>query len=304
MSLPTAITLKEIGILEISGPGASELLQGQLTIDVEKISPDNSQHGAICNIKGRVISSFVISQSLTREKEFWLIVSKDLIDKTITTLKKYAPFYDVSIQNISSNWTIEGIDKLNMESFFKKAELQTQKNTLRQNNLLAIRSLNKAYLIVYNELDKVNTKAADSPKIWDNLNISALNSEVCLETSEVYTPHELNYHLNGRIDFEKGCYTGQEIVARMNYRAKSLPQNYYATSFDVNLKLNMTITQRVDKTNTVKPSKLGSIININVSDNKSHILVSMKESVFLQSHLELDEELVVKETGSNIQLKK
>ena len=39
-----------------------------------------------------------------------------------------------------------------------------------------------------------------------------------------FTPHELGYHLTSRIDFEKGCYTGQEIVARMHYRAKKLPE--------------------------------------------------------------------------------
>jgi folate-binding Fe-S cluster repair protein YgfZ len=46
----------------------------------------------------------------------------------------------------------------------------------------------------------------------------------------MFTPHELGYHLSSRVDFEKGCYTGQEIVARMHYRAKKLPSLLVKTS--------------------------------------------------------------------------
>ena len=140
--------------------------------------------------------------------------------------------------------------------------------------------------------------------VWDSMNISSLNPEIFLETSEAYTPHELNYHLNERIDFTKGCYTGQEIVARMNYRAKTLPRIYKGSCSDTNLKLNMNITEETkDKVNQ-KKGKLGNIIGLRVKDNKSDILVSMKDSIIVDNHFLIGENLIVKETGSSIRLKK
>ena len=58
---------------------------------------------------------------------------------------------------------------------------------------------------------------------WEKDNILNKDFNITPEDANKYTPHELGYHQTKRIDFEKGCYTGQEIVARMHYRAKKLP---------------------------------------------------------------------------------
>ena len=63
----------------------------------------------------------------------------------------------------------------------------------------------------------------ESRVLWLIDDINNLNMEITQEISGDYTPHELGYPATARIDFEKGCYTGQEIVARMHYRAKRLP---------------------------------------------------------------------------------
>ena len=63
----------------------------------------------------------------------------------------------------------------------------------------------------------------ESQALWLIDDINNLNMEITQEISGEFTPHELGYPSTARIDFEKGCYTGQEIVARMHYRAKKLP---------------------------------------------------------------------------------
>ena len=85
-----------------------------------------------------------------------------------------------------------------------------------------------------------------------------------------FTPHELGYHLNTRIDFEKGCYTGQEIVARMHYRAKKLPEILVrSTNKEVE-----DLTKVYDKDNKV----VGLILSCTKTDSKYHCLLSMNKN--------------------------
>ena len=85
-----------------------------------------------------------------------------------------------------------------------------------------------------------------------------------------FTPHELGYHLNTRIDFEKGCYTGQEIVARMHYRAKKLPEILVrSTNKEVE-----DLTKVYDKDNKV----VGLILSSTKTDSNYHCLLSMNKN--------------------------
>ena len=72
------IELNYLSILEVLGEGAHELLQGQITCDLDKITTTKSCLGALCNVKGRVISSFVVSKL---EEGFALIGPKEMLLK-------------------------------------------------------------------------------------------------------------------------------------------------------------------------------------------------------------------------------
>jgi folate-binding Fe-S cluster repair protein YgfZ len=86
------------GTLKISGPDAKTLLQGQLTYDVEKITPTHSSLSAFCNPQGRVISLFTLS---IIENDYYLTMPADLIPITINKLQKYAIFYKVTLTDIT-----------------------------------------------------------------------------------------------------------------------------------------------------------------------------------------------------------
>ena len=88
----------------------------------------------------------------------------------------------------------------------------------------------------------------------------------------MYLPHDLNYHENGRIDFEKGCYTGQEIIARMQYRSKNLPRLYLLNSMK-EVKTNMVVTKK----NSEK--KIGSVVSSIKNSNGSSFLVSISKNL-------------------------
>ena len=82
------IKLEHLSILEINGKGSFELLQGQISSDMEKVSLDNCVIGSICDIKGRVVSSFIRSKNVKENDSFFLIGETKALEATKTLLEK------------------------------------------------------------------------------------------------------------------------------------------------------------------------------------------------------------------------
>ena len=265
------ICLDHLSILKISGEGAFDLLQGQITCDVDKVTSANSALGALCNAKGRIISSFIFC--LLKKKSYALISSKETLNHTRDELKKYSPFYEVEIK-FDSSFNFYGIEKTNFSNIFQE-EISNKTNTILIDNKKFITYLNKKFLLVVcDKKESSQFKALfneeKSKRDWNLDEILCMNVEISQEISEKYTPHELNYDLNNRVDFEKGCYTGQEIVARMQYRGKNLPRLILAESTDPELKENMIIENKENK-------KVGNLVKVVNFYNKSICLISTKE---------------------------
>ena len=217
------IELDYLSTLEIIGEGAIDLLQGQITSDMEKVTDSISSLGALCNIKGRVESSFLVIKKPNFKNTFLLIGNKEVMEGTEAILRKYSPFYTVEMR-MNEEHRFVGINEKFLVSDFSETNLglsvQSHKKFVR------IHYLHKKFHLLL--LDKHST-CFDSVELskdineWEKDNI--INKDFNLQIKDVnkFTPHELGYHHTNRIDFEKGCYTGQEIVARMHYRAKKLP---------------------------------------------------------------------------------
>ena len=135
--------------------------------------------------------------------------------------------------------------------------------------------MNKSFILIYASSELSDTLRAisnEDPSEWILDDISNKNVEIDENTSELYLPHDLNYHENGRIDFEKGCYTGQEIIARMQYRSKNLPRLYLLNSMK-EVKTNMVVTKK----NSEK--KIGSVVSSVKNSNGSSFLVSISKNL-------------------------
>ena len=217
------INLEYLSILELNGKGSFELLQGQITADMEKVSDNECVMGAICDLKGRVISSFFVTKNLKDDGGYFLIGDKELMIETKDLLQKYQPFYDTSL-SIQNHYNFFAIK----ESCILRDYPDTNLNQSYQEyaDFWRIHFLDKEFHIIAttesNKLQNYHLSENIDPWILDEIN--NLNFEVSSATTSKFTPHELGYHITSRVDFEKGCYTGQEIVARMNYRAKKLPK--------------------------------------------------------------------------------
>ena len=216
------LKLDYLSILEINGKGSSELLQGQITADMDKVSNSNSVIGAICDIKGRVVSSFVVCKETSTDDNFLLIGNTASIEVASEVLNKYKLFYDTDLTFASTTY-VYGIDEETLIENFPDTELS--KSFQNYGDAFRVHYLDKQYHLLLTEklLEENILNPEESRVLWLIDDINNLNMEITQEISGEFTPHELGYPATARIDFDKGCYTGQEIVARMHYRAKRLP---------------------------------------------------------------------------------
>ena len=271
MNKKRLINLNYLNILEIVGEGAIELLQGQLTCDMGKVSSKNPTQGAICNVKGRIISSFiVVAPNDENTNKFWLIGPELMMKKTQDVLKKYSPFYQVDI-SILSDKDLYGANNDALESFFP--DLNFNDNQYIRHSSLVLGYLDKKIRLVITNKD--DTVFKDSGEIssdlgdWHLDNFLIKDVEITEDLSEKLTPHEINYDVSERVDFEKGCYTGQEIVARMHYRAKSLPRLYLTEGSNDLAEINMSVENSAGR-------RIGSVVKVLKHHKGNYALISIK----------------------------
>ena len=141
-----------------------------------------------------------------------------------------------------------------------------------QHSGLILGYLDKSFkLIIINQGDNIYDSGDVTSDLSDWYLDDFLNKDVEIteDLSEKLTPHEINYDVSERVDFEKGCYTGQEIVARMHYRAKSLPRLYLAEGSNDLAEANMSIEDRTGK-------RIGSVVKVLNHQNGHYALISIK----------------------------
>lgn len=193
---------EHLGLLKVSGSGAQKLLQGQLSCDMESVSADNGCMAAHCNPQGRIISLFYAARV---GEDYLLVMPQPLLPVAAASLKKYAPFFKAEIQDASKEFLIIGAEK-----DAKLSAAASITHASQQRKILLMFSCDEKSLEPYSA--------------WELLDLLEGIPAIYPETSGKYLPHDLNLPALGAINFNKGCFTGQEIIARMQYRGK--PKNH------------------------------------------------------------------------------
>ena len=197
--------LENFGFLKISGPDAIKFLQGYTTCDLPSLSEEFARMGAICNLQGRMLSSFLV---IRQGNDLLLRMDRSLVPATIGFLQKYIVFSKAEMADMSETVRCFGL----LEAGEADPMAVTSENGGTRINLG-----NRQELWMPTEADII---ADASPAEWQSLEIAAGTAWVTAGTSEAFIPQMLNYHQQDAIDFTKGCYLGQEIVARMQYRGE------------------------------------------------------------------------------------
>lgn len=214
----------------VSGADAERFLQGQLTCDVSALAAGSFTHGAVCNNKGRVITPFIL---LRVDTNFHIVFTAGLGTLFMATLKKYLPFYKCSMHLDMSDHAclgLAGTQGTNLLQDRVAYSLSPGTVATFDNGWVATLDGQAPLLLVcLNNNDPNNNVLPnqlashipqDKGSLWQAANMLLGHFPFSAEDSEKYTPQELNYDRNDYVSFTKGCYTGQEIVARMHYRGK------------------------------------------------------------------------------------
>nr|WP_315416030.1 folate-binding protein YgfZ [uncultured Pseudomonas sp.] len=228
--------LSHEGVLAVRGSDAAKFLQGQLTCNLNYLSDTQASLGARCTQKGRMQSSFRI---VLQGDGVLLAMATELLEPQLADLKKYAVFSKSKLTDESAAWVRFGLAEADQVLASLGLELPADTDSVaRTDHLIAIRvSPGRSELWVPAEnADAVRSQLATQLKQAD-LNewllgqVRAGIGQVMPQTRELFIPQMLNLQAVGGVSFKKGCYTGQEIVARMQYLGK-LKRRLYRLSLD------------------------------------------------------------------------
>jgi len=229
-------TLSHEGVLAVRGADASKFLQGQLTCNLNYLSDTQASLGARCTQKGRMQSSFRI---LLEGDGVLMAMATELLEPQLADLKKYAVFSKSKLTDESAAWVRFGLEHADAALISLGLELPTDTDSVvRNDGLIAIRvSPERAELwVAADQADAIKGKlsaqlAEGNLNQWLLGQIRAGIGQVMPSTRELFIPQMLNLQAVGGVSFKKGCYTGQEIVARMQYLGK-LKRRLYRLTLD------------------------------------------------------------------------
>ncbi|ROV61227.1 tRNA-modifying protein YgfZ [Vibrio ponticus] len=205
------------GVVTLIGNDAKSYLQGQVTCDVVQLDKEHSTFGAHCDAKGKVWSIFRLFH---HQGGYALFEPKSAIEKQLAEIKKYAIFSKVEIEQsdaillgVMGNQSTQFIDGLSDE----------QGDVRAINGGTAVRIDQQRWLLVVapdaaTELIEHSAAVKVAESLWRRFDIEAALPIVEQEEQAEHIPQALNLHALHGISFKKGCYTGQETVARAKYR--------------------------------------------------------------------------------------
>ena len=217
--------LNHEALLAVRGPDATKFLQGQLTCNLNYLDERTSSLGARCTPKGRMTSSFRILQDADG---YLLAMASELLEAQMADLKKYAVFSKSTLADESTAWVRFGLGDGDSALLALGLDLPQQADAVvRANGLIAIRLPGgRAELWApAGQAESLHAHLAaqlrEAPlNEWLLGQVRAGVGQVFGATREQFIPQMINLQAVGGVSFKKGCYTGQEIVARMQYLGK------------------------------------------------------------------------------------
>lgn len=217
----TIYPIAHLAVLTVSGKDAAKLLQGQITCNVNDVTEIKSSLGALCNPKGRAITTFLLVKT---GDAFLMVLPQELLEPVKNRLQMYVLRSDVTLTDSSGQLCLIGLCHPATQTGPLFATTQEEIISINfsdtQSRSLVIAEADKA-IALWSE--RVNNQGfqPESPEQWRYLDILSGIPWLTTDTSEQFIPQMLNLDLLGGISFNKGCYTGQEVVARTHYLGKA-----------------------------------------------------------------------------------
>jgi folate-binding protein YgfZ len=194
--------LETYGLLNVAGDDARVFLHAQLTNDVENLAPGQARYAGWCTAKGRLLATFLV---VPHSGGFLLQLSLDLVPAVLKRLSMFVLRSKVKITDASGQWAQYGV----------WAPGGNPLSVSESDGAISIGIDAGRQLVLAPEgRFAPNAPAGD----WALAEIRAGRALIAQATQDQFVPQMVNLELSGGVDFKKGCYPGQEIVARSQYR--------------------------------------------------------------------------------------
>ncbi len=229
--------LSHQGLLAVRGKDAQEFLQGQFTNDLRNLGENTSQLNGYCSAKGRLLATFRV---IPDGDGYLLRMPRSMIDAVRKRLQMFVLRSAVTLEDASERYVRVGLS--GPDAAEELAGLVGQvpaavDQITRPNGFTVTRipGLHPRFEIygVYEDMrrlwETLNVRAAPvGESAWGLLEIMAGIPVIQPETMDAFVPQMVNMQLIGAVSFKKGCYPGQEVVARMQYLGKLKRRMYLA----------------------------------------------------------------------------
>jgi hypothetical protein len=198
--------LEQYGLLQVAGEDARAFLHAQLTNDVENLAPGAARYAGWCSAKGRLLATFLV---VPCPGGFLLQLSRDLVPVVAKRLSMFILRSRVKIADATGLWAQYGLWGPASGAALSVSE---------SGGSITVRIEPDRSLVLAPEPSSSRYSPNASPGDWALAEIRAGRALIAQATQDQFVPQMVNLELAGGVDFHKGCYPGQEIVARAQYR--------------------------------------------------------------------------------------
>ena len=212
-----AVPLSQLGVIGARGAEAAKFLQGQLTNDVASLGPMQARLAGFCSAKGRLQASFVVSSA--GAGEFWLVCAASVLPATLKRLSMFVLRSQCKLRDATAEAALWGLAGAPARAQIGDLPVWGQREAAGTTTIRLPDAGGLARCMVSAPADAL---VSDWPAIalehWCWLDVQSGIPTIEAATVEQFVPQMLNYEIVGGVDFQKGCYPGQEVVARSHYR--------------------------------------------------------------------------------------
>lgn len=215
--------LHDFAIITVKGQNASGFLQGQMTCDLREVTESAMRQGAFCNLKGRLLTLADVVYC----HDYHLVLPENLAEITMSALEKTACVSRVTLKR-ETDYRVLGLHRNDAQNLTEEFSLPDELFSVFKNEIFCCYYTGENdYIILTNNAyaDSLIQSFRDKKKLltahdWHLKQIKQSRIRIYPHTRGLFLPHRLGLHLQGYIHFNKGCYKGQEIIARTHFKAK------------------------------------------------------------------------------------
>ena len=207
-----------LGCIRVSGADAATFLHSQLTNDFTRLEPNRARLAGFCSAKGRLQASFMAWQ--TSDADIILACSADLLQATLRRLSMFVLRMKCKLSDASAQLPLFGLAGTAAEALLRDCAPWDVRETPEGTAIRLPAAPGHSLGLWSPKTDP--TGSASVPRLsqeeWRWLQVQSGVPVVEAKTVDLFVPQMINFELIGGVDFQKGCYPGQEVVARSQYR--------------------------------------------------------------------------------------